>query len=127
MNEKLNNTHIYQAFIFDNRIKERFSTGKSFLAYRDNMNKDELVDLAHDIVDEGIEGFMPKLVSEIESLLGEGNFIYDFWEFGPDCFSLYWWIDKSVYNKKMEIISKWVEYNEMDGLIEIEKEVLANR
>ena len=113
-------THIYQSFWFDNKVKEHFYTGNAFLDYRKEMEQKELLEMAHDILKEGEKSFMPELVQKIESLLGEGNYIYDYWEFGPDCFSLYWWIKKTVYKEKMRLIRQWVEYEGLSEWVEME-------
>ncbi|MEX2567753.1 MAG: hypothetical protein WD431_17535, partial [Cyclobacteriaceae bacterium] len=68
---KLGSTHVYQAFFFDNRVKEHFYAGNAFMGYREDLSVEELMGLAGEIME---------------------GFVYDFWEFGPDCFSLYWWI-----------------------------------
>lgn len=114
----LDNSHIYQSFFFENKIKEFFYSGNSFLEYGSDMKQPELLDLAYDIIDEGEAGFMPKLVDDIQSLLGEGNYVYDMWEFGPDSFSLYWWICKDVYLAKMALIGKWVAFNQLEDLVD---------
>ena len=86
------------------------------------MKEPELIDLAYDIIEQGQEGFMPILVNEIQSLIGEGNYVYDMWEFGPDGFSLFWWIRKDVYQQKMDLIGKWVVYNKMGELVDYHHE-----
>ncbi len=110
-------THIYQGFYFDNKIKSHFYSGNSFHRYLENMTPDDLLGLASDIL--GDEDFMPELKLKIEELLGEGNYIYDFWEFGPDCFSLYWWIRKEIYREKLQLIRQWAMYEEIYECIEI--------
>lgn len=85
---ELEKTHVYQAFYFDNQVKQHFYTGNSFLGYKENMNHEQLLELAYDILEEG-DGIMPELTRKIEELHGEGNYESDYWEFGPDAFSLY--------------------------------------
>lgn len=121
MSSTLNKTHVYQGFYFDNKIKSHFYTGNSFLRYQEGMGPDELVELAFEIL--GEEEFMPELKQIIEELLGEGNYVYDYWEFGPDYFSLYWWISKEVYHEKLQLIRQWVAYEEINELIEINEKV----
>jgi len=81
------------------------------------MTPDELIELGYEILEE--DEFMPGLTSKIESLLGKGNFIYDYWEFGPDCFSLYWWIRKEVYHEKLTLVRQWAEYEGISEWMEI--------
>ncbi|MEQ9099153.1 MAG: hypothetical protein RIF36_27590 [Imperialibacter sp.] len=115
-------THIYQAFYFHNQVKSHFYAGDAFLSYRKDMTPDELIELGYEIMEEG--EFVPELTRKIESLLGKGNFVYDYWEFGPDYFSLYWWIHKEVYHKKLVLIRQWAEYEGISEWMEInEKEV----
>ena len=115
----LDKTHIYQSFFFDNRIKEHFYTGNASLGYRKDMQPGELLDMACEILEEGEKSFVPELVNNIEALLGEKNFVYDFWEFGADCFSLYWWIRKDVYHEKMKLIRQWLAYEGIEKWVEI--------
>ena len=75
------------------------------------------MEISSDIL--GEEEFMPELKHKIEELLGEGNYVYDFWEFGPDYFSLYWWIRKEVYHEKLLLIRQWASYQEIEEMIEI--------
>ena len=117
----LSQTHIYQAFFFDNRMKSCFYTGSSFSSYREDMSMDELLEIGFDIIQEG--EFMPVLKRQIETLLGEGNYVSDYWEFGPDCFSMYWWIRKEVYEEKLLKIRQWAEYEGISEWIEINEEI----
>ena len=84
------------------------------------MKKSELIDLAYDIMDDGEDGFMPLLVNEIQVILGKGNYIYDMWEFGPDHFSLFWWIRKAVCHQKIELIEKWIVYNQLEDMVDFQ-------
>lgn len=122
MNKDLNDTHIYQGFYFDNRVKAHFYTGSKFLGYREDMKPDELIELSYEIMEDG--EFMPGLTSKIESILGQGNFVYDYWEFGPDFFSLYWWIAKEVYQEKLALIRQWAEYEGIIEWVEINEKVV---
>ena len=121
MRQKLDTTHIYQAFFFDNRVKAHFYPGDAFLGYREDMRPAALIALGMEIMEE--DQFMPGLTRKLESLLGEGNFVSDFWEFGPDCFSLYWWICREVYHEKLSLIRQWAAYEEIDQCMEISEEV----
>ena len=85
MNSNLNQTYIYQGIYFNNKVKDHFFTGSAFGGYRSYVKPGELIDLSHEILQD--EEFMPELTRKIETLLGEGNYVYDFWEFGPDGFS----------------------------------------
>ncbi len=107
---------IYQSFLFKNEIKIHFYGGNGFSNYYKNMDMEESFDLAVSMVGDK-EAFMPQLVAKIEELLGDGNYIYDFWEFGEKDFSLYWFIRESVYQEKMKLISSWINYEELDDLV----------
>ncbi len=113
--------YVYQCFVFDNRIKQIFYSGKDFERFNKKMAMEERLELALEMFFDK-EAFMPALVHKIEDLLGEGNFIYDFWEFGDDDFSLYWFIKKSIYHKKMKLIRQWVKYEELEELVWFEEE-----
>ena len=119
----LNATHIYQAFFFDNRVKAHFYPGNVFMGYREGHTVEELIGLAGEIMEADDGKIMPKLTDQIEHLLGEGNFVCDFWEFGSDCFSLYWWIRKDVYHEKLALIRQWAEYAGINEWMEINEEV----
>lgn len=112
-------THVYQVFVFDHRIKEHFYAGNVYTEYREELSVEELIGLAGEIMEKDEGRIMPRLTDQIEHLLGKGNFVYDFWEFGPDCFSLYWWIRKEVYQDKLTLIRQWAEYEGISDWIEI--------
>ncbi len=113
--------YIYQSFWFKNEIKEVYYAGNGFSMFKKGMDIQESFDLAVDMVGDK-DAFMPGLVKKIESLLVEGNFIYDYWEFGDEDFSLYWFIKKSVYREKMKVIRDWIKYEELDDLIWFEEQ-----
>lgn len=115
-------THVYQCFWFDNKVKAHFFTGSAFFGYRPEMKPGELIELTEGVWQD--EAFMPVLTRKIETLLGEGNYVYDFWEFGPDCFSLYWWIRKEVYKEKLELIRQWAAYEEIGKWMEVNEKVV---
>lgn len=110
------NDFIYQAFCFKNDIKEHFYAGNGFIRHKSSMNIEESFNLALEMVGDK-EAFMPSLVKTIESLIGKENCHYDFWEFGDDDFSLYWYIEKKIYREKMELIKEWVKFEEMEGMV----------
>jgi len=122
MENDLDKTYVYQGSFFDNRVKAHFYPGDAFMGYREDMGAEELIDLSHEILEEG--SFMAALTRKIESLLGEGNYVYDFWAFGPDCFSLYWWIRKEVYKEKLELIRQWAAYEEIEKWVEVNEKVV---
>ncbi len=108
--------YVYQSFWFKNEIKEHFYAGNGFIAHRKDMDIEESFDLAMEMIGDK-EAFMPVLVKKIESLIGEGNYRYDFWEFCDEDFSLYWLIKKDVYHEKMKLIREWIKFEEMEELI----------
>jgi len=116
--------YIYQSFWFKNEIKEYFYAGNGFIAHRKDMDIEESFDLAMEMVGDK-EAFMPRLVKKFESLIGEGNYWYDFWEFGDEDFSLYWFIKKDVYHEKMKLIREWIRFEELEELVwfDVEEDV----
>ena len=116
MQDERDRYYVYQAFWFSHEIKNWFYAGDGFLQYKKDMDADELLDLAEEMMQDD-DSMVPGLKNRIESILGEGNYIYDFWEFGPDCFSLYWWIRKTVYLEKMQKIDEWVRYEALENMV----------
>ena len=112
-----NGEYIYQGFWFKNEIKEWFYAGDDFILHRKDMDISESFKLALEMIGDE-EAFMPGLAKKIESLIGKENFIYDFWEFGDDDFSMYWSIKKEVYREKMKLIRAWVKYEKMEGVMD---------
>ena len=80
------------------------------------MDIEESFDLALDMAGDK-QAFMPGLVKKIESLIGQENCRYDFWEFGDEDFSLYWSIKKDVYHEKMKLIREWIKFEELEELV----------
>ena len=113
------NDYIYQSFWFKNEIKEHFYAGNGFITHKKDMDIEESFGLALEMAGDK-EAFMPMLVRKIESLIGEENCRYDFWEFGDDDFSLYWLIKKDVYLEKMKLIKEWIKFEELEELIGFE-------
>ncbi|MCK5775598.1 MAG: hypothetical protein KAH25_05460 [Bacteroidales bacterium] len=116
MTEEEKNNYYYQAFWFKNEIKDFFYADKLFENYKPKMGMSDSVELAVNMSQDK-ESFMPELVLKIEWLLGKGNFEYDFWEFGDEDFSLYWFIKKEVYYEKMKLIDEWVRYEKFEHLM----------
>jgi hypothetical protein len=117
METELKDEYIYQAFWFKNEIKKWFYAGDGFIAHQKNLDMSESLNLAMEMIGD-VDAFMPGLASKIESLIGKENCIYDFWEFGDEDFSMYWSIKKDVYPEKMKLISEWVKYEELEGMME---------
>ncbi len=120
MNDFDKDKYIYQSFWFKNGIKKYYFSGNSFMQHSKNMGVKELLDLAVEMVGEK-DSFMPTLVKKIEWLIGKENCYSDFWEFGNDDFSLYWFIKKDVYAEKMKLIREWVEFEELEELVWFEE------
>ena len=108
--------YVYQSFWFKNEIKEHYYAGNGFIAYCKDMGVEESFCLALEMAGDK-KAFMPMLVSKIESLIGEKNYRYDFWEFSDEDFSLYWLIKKDVYLEKMKLIKEWIKFEELEELI----------
>jgi len=121
MTDFIENDFIYQSFWFKNKIMELYYAGNEFIQCNSEMNITESFDLACEMAG-GKEAFMPTLVEKIESLIGKENCRYDFWEFGDDDFSLYWFINKKVYQEKMKLIREWVKFEELVGVVEFKVE-----
>jgi hypothetical protein len=119
------NDYVYQSFWFKNGIKEYFYAGNGFIAHRKDMDIEESFGLALEMVGDK-EAFMPVLVKKIESLIGKGNYRNDFWEFGDDDFSLYWFIKKEVYVEKMNLIREWIKFEELEDLVGFEVKEICN-
>lgn len=115
-NRSAENEYIYQCFVFTHEIKNWFYAGDGFFQYNESMNAGELLELALEMMQDD-DSMVPALKNQIESILGEGNYVYDFWEFGPDCFSLFWFIKKEVYKEKMNKIDEWVKFEELEGMV----------
>lgn len=113
------NDFVYQGFYFKNEIREHFYAGNGFIQHKCGMDIEEPFNLAREMAGDK-EAFMPMLVKKIESLIGNENCHYDFWEFGDDDFSLYWFINKQVYQEKMKVIRDWVRFEELEGVVEFE-------
>lgn len=107
---------LYQSFSFENAVKDHFYTGNNFLSYQPGQSVEEQLTLAREIALD--DDFMPTLQQQIENLLGEGNYHYDFWEFGPDGFSLFWWIRKTVYKEKIALLNDWFNYIEIEEYVD---------
>lgn len=108
--------YIYQSFWFKNGIKDYYFAGNGFMQHSKSMGIEESFDLAVEMIGDK-EAFMPTLVKKIEWLIGKGNCYSDFWEFGDDDFSLYWFIKKDVYAEKMKLIREWVKFEELGDLV----------
>ena len=104
--------YIYQSFWFKNEIIKHFYAGRKFETHQPGNTLIDSVNLAREMAADK-ESFIPELVKKMEWLIGEGNFIYDYWEFGDEDFSIYWFIKKEVYLEKMKIIQQWVEFEEL--------------
>lgn len=116
MSEFDKDKYIYQSFWFKNEIKEIYFAGNIFMQHSKNMGIDESFNLAVEMIGDK-DAFMPTLVKKIEWLIGKKNCHSDFWEFGDDDFSLYWFIKKDVYHEKMKLIREWIKYEELEELV----------
>ena len=116
MNKKEKDDFIYQGFYFKNEIKKYFYPGDKFIMHKKGMSIEKLKDFAIDMIGDK-NAFMPTLIQTIENLLGKDHIIYDFWEFGDDDFSLYWFIKKEVYDEKMRLVREWIKFEELDEMV----------
>ena len=125
MNDFDQDKYIYQSFWIKNEIKELYYADNGFMQCSGTMNAGETLDLAREMIGDR-EAFMPTLVKKIEWIIGEENCQSDFWEFGDDDFSLYWFIKKDVYYEKMKLIREWVKFEELEDLVWFEENEKAN-
>lgn len=107
---------IYQEFCFSNDIMEKYYPGKDFTGNDPGMDLDEIIEMQVNLI-ESEEGFMPELVKIISNLLGEENIMFDFWGFSPEGFSLFWCIKQEVYKEKMNLVAKWIDFEEIGHLV----------
>lgn len=78
--EKINGeNYIYHCFTFDPKIQEHTFLGNEFIGIV-QADEVDVINTFERIVDAGPEGFMPRLVEELQYLFGEGNYIYDGYE-----------------------------------------------
>lgn len=103
----------YCDFRFKTKIKECFYAG-AFLRHNKKMSADEALELVSEIQDSQ-EGFMPALSKKIEELIGENNFISDYYEFGQEDFGLYWDIKKEIFNSFIDKLLSWIKYEELEN------------
>lgn len=101
----------YCCLRFKTNIKKYFYAG-SFLPHNENMNINQGVELLNEIINSN-EGFMPTLSKQIENLIGENNFISDFYEFGQNDFGLYWDIRKDIFENFINKFLAWIKYEEL--------------
>lgn len=98
---------IYQSIHFSPQIMSYYYVGDYFLDL--DINEELKSGQLHERIESaGIDGFMPKLVEELKSVIGEGNYKYDGYEFGEDEVNFYLLIKKSEYIEAMEKIKYWV-------------------
>jgi|GEM_PF-2389993 len=113
----------YQRFDISEKLKKHFYPGDILFDYRSDMKIEEAMELAQRILtnpqanDLEKGEFYPKFRQEMETIMGEGNFVYDFWEFGGKESSLFWYIRKDAYPEVMKKISSWLKYIEIEKLV----------
>ena len=107
---------IYQLFDFSPRIMEEYYAGENFIALK---LKEEFENgsLNQRIDESGLDGFMPKLVEELQWVMGEGNNKFDGYSFGKNEISFYFLIRKSEYAKIMNKIKFWAITKDLDKII----------
>jgi hypothetical protein len=113
--------YIYHCFTFDPKIQEHTFLGNEFIG-KDQIEETRDLRMFDRIVDAGPEGFMPKLVEELQNIFGEGNYIYDGYEIGEDEtsifeFNLYFFIKESLYEVLLREVELWSEFNGFKELI----------
>ena len=117
--------YVYQPIHFKTAIMQEYYVGNDFIGLinKKNFDERELSELIHRA---GVNGFMPKLVSELKEIIGiKGKDIklYDGYEFGGsndkgiDEVSFYFLIKRDNYDKVMKDIKYWSIAKGLDHLI----------
>jgi len=120
---------IYHCFTFDPKIQEHTFLGNEFIGM-DQADEVDVINTFERIVDAGPDGFMPQLIEELKNIFGEGNYVYDGYEFGEDetsivGFNLYFYIKESLYETLLKKVELWSEFNGFKDLISwVTKETL---
>lgn len=108
---------VYQMFTFSDNIKDVYYQGDLYLG-ADKLKSKDKADLCLEICTiNKKDNFFPKLVDDIQSLIGNDNCIYDYFEMGQNGFCLFWNIAKKEYPDIMNKIKGWVKYNEIENCI----------
>ena len=107
---------IYHAFYFDLPVLKQVYPGDYFVGYNHDEELQYLKPVER-IVDAGIDGFTPHLVTELKSIIGHGYYHYDGYELGHDEFSHYFFIAKEVYTQSLEKVKQWAEFKEISHLM----------
>ena len=115
----------YTAFNFNERIKEYYYNGDLANDIEKSFENNDINEAISTISKGG--DVYEKLRIKIEFLIGEGNYIYDYYSFGNKVFSLYWFISKDNYEKTIDLIKSWLAYEEIDHLVKISSVEYNNR
>jgi hypothetical protein len=121
---------IYHCFTFDPKIQEHTFLGNEFIGM-DQADEVDVINTFERIVDAGPDGFMPRLVEELQNIFGEGNYVYDGYEIGEDDsgifeFNLYFLIKESLYVSLLKKVELWSEFNGFEDLISWDTKLLSD-
>ena len=109
--------YIYQSFIFSNDLKDFFYAGDLYLGI-ENKKENEKLDVLFEICSNNKQSdFFPKLQKQICDLIGDGNYIYDYYEIGNNGFMLFWDICKLKYDEVIKKITSWVKYENIEPYV----------
>lgn len=108
---------VYHCFIFNPQIQEHTFLGESFLGM-DQVDETRNLQMLGRVIDAGPFGFMPKLVEELQNILGESYYRYDGYEIGEDVFALYFFIKRSHYHSLLNKVKQWAAYHEISHLVD---------
>ena len=109
-------SYIYQCFTFRPEIQEHTFIGNEFIGMDPSLETD-YNNIMNRVIEAGKEGFLPDLLAELKSIIGEDNLEYDGYEIGEEEFSHYFFIKASEYRHVLSRIEKWREFNEFDDIM----------
>ena len=101
-------------------IGRYFYMGDNLLHVNENTPPDELIETGITLYGEGPDAVLPGLKVKIEAMLGKGNFDFMCWEIGQHHLTLNWLLNIDVYNEVVELISGWLRYEELDGIVALD-------
>lgn len=100
---------VYQAFYFDESIKEHYYQGDDYINADTDLPKDRQNKVCDVIDKHKTTDFFESLTTDIQTVMGEGNYEYDFFEFGPKGFMLFWWIERDKYTDILTNLKHWTK------------------
>ncbi len=65
---------------------------------------------------------LPGLKAQVESMLGDGNFLFEFSAISKYGVTLYWLVNPVGFDEALKQIYAWLMYEELDDLIVVDEE-----